>query len=217
MLQSFKTVFSEGSFEIEIQKSKFIGHVMPVTTEEDAISFVEKIKKQHYQASHNVPVYLIGADYKIQRYSDDGEPSGTAGVPVLEMLKKEGITDLCLVMTRYFGGVKLGTGGLVRAYTECAKSVIDHVGLIERKAYLEQKVLIDYTLHGKIQNYCMNEQGVIIGDTQFSDVIELTLWILPDAYDGVVSQLIDFSSNQIKMEDPVKIHLTFKNDKILDL
>lgn len=112
---NYKTVSKESCTEIVRQKSRFIAHVSPVTNEGEAIDFINKIKKLHPTASHNVYAYIC-REQNSQRYSDDGEPSGTAGVPVLEVLKKEGLTDACIVVTRYFGGTLLGAGGLVRAY-----------------------------------------------------------------------------------------------------
>ncbi|GKT37685.1 Impact family like protein, partial [Aduncisulcus paluster] len=153
VLGSYKTIFDYGEAEDIINKSRFIGYAKPVETEEEAVAFVEEIKKKHKDATHNVPVYLVGEKFEIQRYSDDGEPSGTAGVPVLSMLKNEGITNLALVITRYFGGIKLGTGGLVRAYTHAAKIAVEAARVVEKKVYRELHVVLDYTLHGKFQNF----------------------------------------------------------------
>ena len=216
MKGNYKTVLVEGQFEIEIQKSRFIGHVCPVNSEDEAVLFIEKIRKTHWSATHNVPVYLIGEDYKVQRYSDDGEPSGTAGIPVMEMLKKEQITNICIVITRYFGGIKLGTGGLVRAYTECAKSVIDYVGLIEKRLFHETTFTLDYTLHGKIQNYCMNDENIIIANTDFTDKVHMKVWIEPSEYNKICAQIIDLSSNQIQIDDPKMTFLTFQGQKRIE-
>lgn len=152
MLTTYFTVKSEGSHEIVIQKSRFIGHVKRVETEEEAISFVQKIKKEHKDATHNCSAYMIGEHDLIQKASDDGEPSGTAGVPILEVLKKKGLKDTAVVVTRYFGGIKLGAGGLIRAYSGSAAQSIDEIGVVKRQLMQLAEIHIDYTLLGKVEN-----------------------------------------------------------------
>ena len=215
-MKDYKTVAAVGNYEIQIQKSRFIGHVAPVSTEEEAISFVDEIRKKYWNATHNVPVYLIGEDYKIQRYSDDGEPSGTAGIPIMEMLKKEGITNVCVVITRYFGGIKLGTGGLVRAYTESAKSTLETVGIIEKRVFHHLKLIFDYTLHGKLQNFCMNHESVNISDTQFSEHVEMTIDIAFDALDDIVENLVNLTSDNIVIGEAKIGYLTFYNAQLIE-
>ncbi|SDC11311.1 uncharacterized protein, YigZ family [Terribacillus halophilus] len=152
MLTTYFTVKTEGSHEIIIQKSRFIGHVMRVETEEEAIAFIQKIKKEHKDATHNCSAYMIGEHDLIQKASDDGEPSGTAGVPILEVLKKKGLKDTAVVVTRYFGGIKLGAGGLIRAYSGSASQSIDEIGVVKRQLMQLAEIHIDYTLLGKVEN-----------------------------------------------------------------
>ncbi|WP_366247616.1 YigZ family protein [Terribacillus aidingensis] len=152
MLTTYFTVKSEGSHEIVIQKSRFIGHVKRVETEEEAVNFVQKIKKEHKDATHNCSAYMIGEHDLIQKASDDGEPSGTAGVPILEVLKKKGLKDTAVVVTRYFGGIKLGAGGLIRAYSGSAAQSIDEIGVVKRQLMQLAEIHIDYTLLGKVEN-----------------------------------------------------------------
>jgi uncharacterized YigZ family protein len=152
MLTTYFTVKTEGAHEIVIQKSRFIGHVKRVETEEEAIAFVQKIKKEHKDATHNCSAYMIGEHDLIQKASDDGEPSGTAGVPILEVLKKKGLKDTAVVVTRYFGGIKLGAGGLIRAYSGSASQSIDTIGVVERQLMQLAEIHIDYTLLGKVEN-----------------------------------------------------------------
>ncbi|MFP7492383.1 YigZ family protein [Terribacillus saccharophilus] len=152
MLTTYFTVKTEGSHEIVIQKSRFIGHVKRVETEEEAIGFIQKIKKEHKDATHNCSAYMIGEHDLIQKASDDGEPSGTAGVPILEVLKKKGLKDTAVVVTRYFGGIKLGAGGLIRAYSGSASQSIDEIGIVRRQLMQLAEVHIDYTLLGKAEN-----------------------------------------------------------------
>ena len=144
----YKTVINEAQAQIVIEKSKFIGYIRPVETQEEAEAFVTSIRVMNRDATHNVPAYVLGEKFEIQKYSDDGEPSGTAGVPVVQMLVKEGITNVAIVMTRYFGGIKLGTGGLVRAYTGIAKEALQAAGVAEVKDMDVMKVRIAQALSG---------------------------------------------------------------------
>lgn len=148
---TYQTIYEQAEVKIPIEKCKFIGHIKPVETEEEAQAFIASIKKKHQTATHNVPVYVIGKNLEYQRCSDDGEPSGTAGVPILDMLKKEAITNVCIVVTRYFGGIKLGTGGLVRAYTQTAKAALEEAQVVKMVKYALVRFKIPYALQGKLQ------------------------------------------------------------------
>jgi uncharacterized YigZ family protein len=192
----YKTLLDEVKSEIVIEKSRFITHALPVNTEEQAKAYIDKIKKEHWQASHNVPIYVIGHKYDIQRYSDDGEPSGTAGVPVLDMIKREKITDVCLVITRYFGGVKLGTGGLVRAYTQAAKSAFDLGGLVEVSNYNYYQCLFDYTYHGKI-THLLDGYETYITDTSYADQVQLSFYTKPEDAQKIMDNIVDITSNTV--------------------
>ncbi|PEY38919.1 YigZ family protein [Bacillus cereus] len=152
MLLQYLTIKGCGEHEIVIQKSRFICYVSRAKTEEEAQEFIQKIKKQNWNATHNCSAYLIGERDQIQKANDDGEPSGTAGVPILEVLKKRGLKDTVIVVTRYFGGIKLGAGGLIRAYGKCTSEGLNHVGVVERKLMRIMKTEIDYTLLGKVEN-----------------------------------------------------------------
>ena len=152
MLPYYFTVKEHGEHEIVIQKSRFIAHVARVETEEAAQTFIQDIKKEHWNASHNCSAYLIGENNQIQKANDDGEPGGTAGVPMLEVLKKRDLKDTVVVVTRYFGGIKLGAGGLIRAYGKSTSEGINAVGVVERKLMTVMHTKIDYTWLGKIEN-----------------------------------------------------------------
>lgn len=152
MLSHYYTVKGYGEHEIIIQKSRFICYVERVTTEEEASEFIQKIKKKHHDANHNCSAYLIGENDHIQKANDDGEPSGTAGVPMLEVLKKKKLKDTVVVVTRYFGGIKLGTGGLIRAYGKVVSEGLQATGMVERKLMRLIRVTIDYTWLGKLEN-----------------------------------------------------------------
>ncbi|RFU66853.1 YigZ family protein [Bacillus sp. V59.32b] len=152
MLPHYLTVKGDGMHEIVIQKSRFIAHVIRVETEEEAQQFIAAIKKKHYGATHNCSAYMIGENDQIQKANDDGEPSGTAGVPILEVIKKKGLKDTAVVITRYFGGIKLGAGGLIRAYGKAASEGINTTGIVERKLMRVMHTTVDYTWLGKLEN-----------------------------------------------------------------
>ena len=214
---SYKTIFEYGEAEDIINKSRFIGYAKPVETEEEAVAFVEEIKKKHKDATHNVPVYLVGEKFEIQRYSDDGEPSGTAGVPVLSMLKNEGITNLAIVVTRYFGGIKLGTGGLVRAYTHAAKIAVEAARVVDKKVYREVHVLLDYTLHGKFQNFLMNNEVYLLKDTIYMDNVNTVVYIEPEMIDEFQKKVIDLTNGKVDINEYEDIFLTILDGKAVEL
>ncbi|PRO41900.1 YigZ family protein [Bacillus sp. LLTC93] len=152
MLNRYLTIKSRGEHEIVIEKSRFICHIQRAVSEEEAQAFIQAIKKQHWNATHNCSAYLIGEHDMIQKANDDGEPSGTAGVPMLEVLKKRKLKDTVVVVTRYFGGIKLGAGGLIRAYGKSVSEAINHVGIVERCLMRTMHTTIDYTWLGKVEN-----------------------------------------------------------------
>ena len=211
---NYKTVVRESVSEDVINKSKFITYVKPVKTEEEAILFVEAIKKKHRDASHNVPIYLIGSKQEIQRYSDDGEPSGTAGVPIISMLKNEGLTNLAIVVTRYFGGVKLGTGGLVRAYTNMAKLGLENSDIIDMITFKVVEVSFDYSLHGSIQNYISSEPKILIKDSIFTEKVKIIIYVKEDDFEGAQERLIDITNSKCDICDIGDEVLPIKDSKL---
>ncbi|MDP4095293.1 YigZ family protein [Paenibacillus sp. P96] len=173
MLERYRTVRNAGQKEIVIKKSRFIGHVRPVEHEEEAVAFIEEIKKLHWNATHNCSAYMIGERDEIQKQSDDGEPSGTAGKPILEVIRNQGLKNVVIVVTRYFGGIMLGAGGLIRAYTDGAVAAIEAGEAITRVLHREVFVELDYTWLGKVENELRN-RGIRMGDTDFTDKVKLT-------------------------------------------
>lgn len=161
-MSNYKSIHKEGRDEIIINKSKFIGTACPVQTEEEALEFIDKIKKEFKDATHNVYAYVIGENSNIQRYSDDGEPSGTAGMPVLNVIKQENLKNAAVVVTRYFGGVLLGAGGLVRAYTKGAKIALDSGIIVDKNLFYDVSFKIDYTLLGKMDNELLKNNTIVV-------------------------------------------------------
>lgn len=195
ILESYRTVGGYGQAEIVEKKSRFIAHVMPVKTEKEALENIEKIKKQYWDARHNVFAFQLGERNEIQRYSDDGEPSGTAGMPVLEVLRGEDIKDTLIVVTRYFGGTLLGTGGLVRAYGKSAKEGLLQAGIIERILYTQLSITVDYTLSGKVQ-YEILQGEHILQDTVYTHNVEFKVLCRVSMTEGFVKNIINVTNGQ---------------------
>lgn len=171
-MKKYMTLKTYGEDSFEEKKSEFIGYAKRVITEEEAKAFITEIKNKHKTARHNCYAYVVGENMGIQRYSDDGEPQGTAGIPILEVIKKNELTDCAVVVTRYFGGILLGTGGLTRAYTKGAAIGIAAGGVVEKVRCKRIKVDVDYDLYGKIQYIC-GQNSWHIEDSEFSDRVKL--------------------------------------------
>ena len=190
-ITSYKTTEKKAQDEFVEQRSRFIGYVRPVKTEEEALAFIEEKKKQHWDARHNVYAYVL-REGGIQRYSDDGEPHGTAGVPTLDVLLKSGVTDVCVVVTRYFGGILLGAGGLVRAYTKSAKLALEAGGIITMQSCNICRLSCDYNMYGKLSGLIPSCGGVI-DDTDFGENVTLGFHIAPERFRSFEKQLADIS------------------------
>lgn len=216
-MSGYKTILKNASAEEIIKKSRFIGFARPVSTEEEAVAFVETIKKEHRNATHNVPVYLLGKKYDVQRYSDDGEPSGTAGVPVLEMLKKEGITNVALVITRYFGGIKLGTGGLVRAYTQTAKSALKAAQIVEKKPYEKVELCIPYTFQGSIMHFFNNQTEFLKKDVVYTDNVTIEAFVPQNTFESFANSVTKITSGQENLRKEGEVLLTVCEGNILEI
>jgi uncharacterized YigZ family protein len=176
LLQKYYTVKGYGENEIIIEKSRFICYINRATTEEEAVQFIQKIKKKHWDATHNCSAYIIGEHDQIQKANDDGEPSGTAGIPMLEVLKKKGLKDTVAVVTRYFGGIKLGAGGLVRAYGKAVSEGLKAAGIVERRLARVMHVTIDYTWLGKVENE-LRSSIYMIKDIHYSENVGLEIFV----------------------------------------
>ncbi|WP_282939509.1 YigZ family protein [Paenibacillus sp. RC67] len=195
MLPYYKTVIQAGVAEVVIKKSRFIGHAMPVETEEEAIQFIERIKKEHSMATHNCSAYMVGDRDQYQKQSDDGEPSGTAGRPILEVIKNQGLKNVAVVVTRYFGGIMLGAGGLVRAYTDGAVAGLAAAEPIYKVLHREVRIEIDYTWHGKVENELRNRE-MLMGETLFTDKVTLLCLPLAEEADRFMAWMTDVTQGQ---------------------
>lgn len=213
-MKTYKTLHGFGSDEYIVEKSRFIGYAKPIKSEEEAIEFINEIKKKHKDATHNVWAYTVGETMNIQRYSDDGEPQGTAGIPTLEVIKKEDLRDVAVVVTRYFGGIKLGAGGLVRAYTKGAKIGIEAAQIIQKVKYKEVSITIDYNQIGKIQNEIMN-MGYTVKDTLYTDKVEIIVYAREADVDSLKLKMIDITSGTALVSESESLYLSEKDGKIL--
>lgn len=213
-MSNYKTLHKFGVDEYIVEKSTFIGYAKPIKTEEEAIEFINEIKKKHKDATHNVWSYTIGENMNIQRYSDDGEPQGTAGIPTLEVIKKEDLRDVVVVVTRYFGGIKLGAGGLVRAYTKGAKVGIEAGIVIEKVKYSEVKIKIEYTQLGRIQNEIMN-LGFKVKDTIYSEDVELIVYVRNEEAKSLMDRIIDITSGTADVSLGEEYYLSEKDGELI--
>lgn len=182
MQQPYYTAKKTAITEINIQKSRFIGFIQRITSEEEAKSTLEAISKEHWKANHNCYAYVLGEDSHIQKASDNGEPAGTAGVPILEVLKKKELRDTLIVVTRYFGGIKLGAGGLIRAYSKTASEAVNASGIVERLPMKIFSVDIDYSLYGSIEN-ALHTSDYILQDTLFAENVTLMIAVQTELAD----------------------------------
>lgn len=195
---NYKTVKSEKSATFLERKSTFIGHIRPAATEEEAMAFIRQIKSQHWDATHNVYAYHLRQG-QVRRYTDDGEPSGTAGIPALDVLVKEGIIDAVVVITRYFGGILLGTGGLVRAYSHAAKLAIEAAGIREMTLCSCGVVRCSYHYYGPVQSLAA-QMNVNIGDIVFGEDVTMQLALKKGTENKLEEKLADLTCGSVTVE-----------------
>ena len=197
-MKSYTTIHHYASFEYEDRKSVFIGEAMPVSTEEDALIFIESIKKKYPDARHHVYAYVL-RDNSIMRFSDDGEPQGTAGMPVLDIIRKNGLTDTAIVVTRYFGGTVLGTGGLVRAYTASALGAVENAEIITYDVYVTLTIETTYSDYQKFSPV-FTEFGYRSEDVRYTDKVMLTGRVKKSNSDDLIDKLIQTTSGRVKVQ-----------------
>ncbi len=198
-LPYYRTVRAYGEAEIVIKRSQFIGHAKPVDSEEEAVAFIEEIKSRHKQATHNCSAYMVGERDQHQKASDDGEPSGTAGKPILEVIKHQQLKNVAVVVTRYFGGIMLGAGGLVRAYTDGAVAGLAAAGLVYKVLHTPVVLTFDYSLLGTIE-YELRGLGIRYGDIEYAD--KVTVRCLPNAGESArfIEWITDLTAGQTKIQ-----------------
>lgn len=198
MGRTYKTIDAGGIGEVVEKKSRFISYVEPVETEAQALAFIEKIKKKHYDARHNCFAFSVGTDMPLLRFSDDGEPQGTAGKPILEVITGADITNAVIVVTRYFGGTLLGTGGLVRAYTDSARDGLSRCRIVTKKQVMEALLTCDYTDLGKLQ-YLFASENIPVKDIQYAEQAALTVQIPADRLDSTDKLVTEATAARVKL------------------
>lgn len=208
MRQDYKTIKSYGESEIVISKSRFLTYVSRAETEEEALLFIDKIKKIHPNATHNCSCYMVGEHNQVQKANDDGEPSGTAGVPMLEVLKKQNLKDTVVVVTRYFGGIKLGGGGLIRAYGKATTEGIEAAGVVERKLHHLMKVSVDYVWLGKLENEIRNS-SYTLKEIQYGEKVEIFVYVIKDQVELFNEWITELTNAQHETNTIDKIFIEF--------
>ena len=199
MLTSYFTVKNYGEHEISIQKSRFIGYVKRVETEEEAQSFIQSIQKKHHDATHNCFAYMIGDNNQIQKANDDGEPSGTAGIPILEVIKRQNLKNTAVVVTRYFGGIKLGAGGLIRAYSQTTAEAIKATGVVKRELMQGIAIKVDYTFIGQLENELRNSEH-IIDSIDYQEKVTFNIYVQDGEEEACKKWIIDLTSDNVSFE-----------------
>ena len=196
----FRTIKEDGQVQEEIKKSRFICHAKRVYSEEEARDFITAIKKEHYKATHNCSAFIIGERSEIKRTSDDGEPSGTAGVPMLGVLENHNLTNICVVVTRYFGGIKLGAGGLIRAYAGSVALAVKEIGIIEIKEQVGIAIQMSYTQYQEYNNF-LKEHTLMEMDTNFTDQVDTMIYVDKEEKENIKAALVEFFNGKVTLTD----------------
>ena len=196
----YRTIRQDGQAQEEIKKSRFICHAKRVYSEAEARDFIAAIKKEHYKATHNCSAFIVGEKSEIKRTSDDGEPSGTAGVPMLGVMENHQLTNVCFVVTRYFGGIKLGAGGLIRAYAGSVALAIKEIGLIEIKEQAGLRLKMSYSQYQNFDNF-LKAEDLTEFDTEFTDLVATTIYIDKQEKEPLEQKLVEFFNGKIQIDD----------------
>ena len=203
---NYKTILSGEIFsaEFEIKKSKFISHAKNIESEDEAREFITQIKKKYFDATHNCSAWIIGDK---QKSNDDGEPGGTAGNPILESIKKNNLTNICVVVTRYFGGIKLGAGGLIRAYSHAAALAISAAKIIEMKTFQKISLTLEYNFLATVENYLRNKK-ISVANANYADVVTLEIFILPEHVENFLADITEITAANFLSELQEKVLLS---------
>ena len=210
----FKAVYEGGTGEIVEKKSRFIATVIPCEDEETALQFIEATKKKYWDARHNCSAYTIGLHHELERCSDDGEPQKTAGRPMLDVLLNEGIHNVCVVVTRYFGGVLLGTGGLVRAYQAAVKAGLENSVVITKQFGRKIRVLTDYNGIGKLQ-YLVSNGGYTMLSTEYTDVVTAYVLVTPSQQDGFIKKVTEATAGKAEISEEEELWFADCNGEVI--
>lgn len=214
MVENYKSVYLGGQGEIVEKKSRFIATVEAVENEEEAVDFIEKMKKKYWDARHNCSAYVIGAKGEMERCSDDGEPSGTAGKPMLEVLRGMEIRNVVVVVTRYFGGTLLGTGGLVRAYTKAVQEGIGASVIVEKKLATKLVIGTDYNGVGKIQ-YILGQRGIKILESDYGESVKITALVPVSQFGLVEAELIEGTNGKAALEKLEDVYFGMAENEVI--
>ncbi|MGT2818874.1 IMPACT family member YigZ [Streptococcus intermedius] len=196
----FRTIKEDGQVQEEIKKSRFICHIKRVTTEDEARNFIQAVKKEHYKATHNCSAFILGERSEMKRSSDDGEPSGTAGVPMLGVLENQQLTNVCVVVTRYFGGIKLGAGGLIRAYSSNVALAIKEIGIVHIKEQLGLRIALSYSQYQELPNF-LKANHLQEQDTSFTEQVQTTIFVDKNDKDSMIEGLIELFNGKVDITD----------------
>lgn len=205
-MKEYQTLLQPGEASYEIQKSRFLAHARSVETEAEAQAFIQQMKKKYFDARHNCSAWVLGDTGSLQKSNDDGEPGGTAGNPILEAIKKNGLTNTVIVITRYFGGIKLGAGGLIRAYSHTAALGIDSSGIQRMAAFRRTAVTIGYPLLGTLENE-LRRREIRIADKDFAADVTLILLLPKDTADSICSALVELTAGRCQLDDQCEEYL----------
>ena len=203
--EQYRMLSKGAQAELVEKKSRFIATIRPVSSEEEAVAFIEEMKKKYYDARHNCSAFVIGSKGELTRSSDDGEPSGTTGRPMLEVLTGSGIRNIAAVVTRYFGGVLLGTGGLVRAYSGAVKMALEQCETITRRYGVQMLIKTDYNGVGKIQ-YLLGSKDVVIQDSVYAADVQMTVLVPIEEYDRLCKELVEATNGRVGLEEVEKLY-----------
>lgn len=207
-MREYKTVLNNTNDEIIIEKSRFIGYSFHISSQDEAENFIKSIKKQHYDATHNCYAYILNDDMSIMKCSDDKEPSSTAGVPMLEVLKKQNITNCLIIATRYFGGIKLGAGGLTRAYSKTAKIALSSNTIVEKRIFKQLEISIDYNFIGKIQKFIENNH-ILSKAPEFFESVKFILYEKHENLGDLKQDLLNITNGNIIIEEKDEVYIDF--------
>lgn len=205
MLVEYRTVAREAEITLVEKKSKFIARIKPVKTQGEAEAFIEEVRKEHWNATHNVPAYILGINQEIQKYSDDNEPSGTAGLPMLEILKAHEVVDVVVVVTRYFGGTLLGRGGLIRAYGGAAREALKEAGIVRMVPAQKIAITVDYVHSGKVQNELLT-QGITVVDTEYLENVTFHILAFPQEMEPLRQTIQEYTANDFSWREGEELY-----------